>query len=117
MAVVKSQKPEATGRTRSAPATRRERAEATRSRMIEAAAHLFRESGYAATTMSAIAKGSGVAVQTVYFTFHTKTELLSAVADLAITGGTASEPMRTKWAQAAIAEPKTPVGLDLSRQP
>lgn len=73
--------------------------------MVDAAAKLFAQRGYAATTMAAIAQQAGVAVQTVYFTFHSKTELLSAVADLAITGGAAREPQRLAWTQAALTEP------------
>lgn len=94
-------------RMRPVPAggARRKRADATRRRMVEAAAKLFGQRGYAGTTMSAIAAQAGVAVQTIYFTFHSKTVLLSAVADLAITGGAASEPERLAWAQAALAEP------------
>ena len=38
----------------------------------------FSEHGYVATTMDAVAQDAGVAVQTVYFTFHTKAELLIA---------------------------------------
>ena len=57
------------------PGARRTRADATRRRMVDAAAKLFAQRGYAATTMAAIAQQAGVAVQTVYFTFHSKTEL------------------------------------------
>jgi TetR/AcrR family transcriptional regulator of autoinduction and epiphytic fitness len=87
-----------------APRTRRERADATRLRIITAAAQLFRDRGYAATTMEAIARSADVAVQTVYFTFHTKTELLSAVADFAITGDAGTEPERAAWARAVMEE-------------
>lgn len=98
---------------RHAPPTRRERAAATRRRIVEAASELFRERGYAATTMAEIARRARVAVQTVYFTFHTKTALLSAVADHAITGGDASEPEQAKWVQQVLAErdPKRRIGL------
>ena len=77
----------------------------TRRRIVDAAAKLFRERGYAATTMAAIASEASVAVQTVYFIFHTKTELLSAVADLAITAGVSSQPDTLPWTAAALAEP------------
>ena len=97
-------KPPRTRRAASA-GTRRTRADATRRRMVEAAAKLFAKRGYAATTMAAIAQEAAVAVQTVYFTFHSKTQLLSAVADLAITGGAADEPERLAWTQAALSEP------------
>ena len=48
----------------------------TRRRILEAAERLFPAQGYAGTTMAAIANEAGVAVQTVYFVFHTKGELL-----------------------------------------
>lgn len=82
--------------------TRRDRAEATRRRIVDAAGTLFRDVGYPDTTMAAIAQRAGVAVQTVYFTFHTKTALLAAVADAAITGGRADAPEQTPWVQAAL---------------
>lgn len=65
--------------------TRRERAKATRRRIAVAALGRFSGHGYAATTMDSIAHDAGVAVQTVYFTFHTKAELL--IAALTIAGG------------------------------
>ncbi|MDQ6857673.1 MAG: TetR/AcrR family transcriptional regulator [Chloroflexota bacterium] len=89
---------------RTAAVTRRARADATRQRIVTAAADLFRENGYAATTMAAIARRSRVAVQTVYFTFHTKTALLAAVANQAITGGTAVAPEQAAWVQSVLAE-------------
>ena len=70
--------------------TRRERAKATRRRIAEAALARFSEHGYAATTMEAIAQDAGVAVQTLYFTFHTKAELL--IAALTIAGGGPGAP-------------------------
>jgi AcrR family transcriptional regulator len=70
--------------------TRRERAQATRRRIIEAALDRFRGQGYAATTMETIAADAGVAVQTVYFTFHTKAELLFAA--LRVSGGERGDP-------------------------
>ena len=66
--------------------TRRDRARATRLRITKAAYNLFCDQGYTGTTMSDIADAAGVAVQTVYFTFHTKSELLSRAYDLAVLG-------------------------------
>ncbi len=66
------------------------RARATRRRIAEAALVRFSALGYAATTMEAIAGDAGVAVQTVYFVFHTKAELL--IAALTIAGGGPNEP-------------------------
>ena len=58
--------------------SKRERAEQTRTRIIDAAYRLFTQHGYEATTMQAVADEARVAVQTVYFTFHTKGGLLTA---------------------------------------
>lgn len=54
--------------------------------MVRAAYDLFCEAGYAATTMDAIAREAGVAVQTLYFTFGTKAAILSEALGAAITG-------------------------------
>ena len=52
--------------------SRREKAQATRLRIVEAALAAFLDRGYSGTTMDAVAAQAGVAVQTVYFVFHTK---------------------------------------------
>lgn len=70
--------------------SRRDRARATRRRIIQAALTRFRGDGYAAATMEMIARDAGVAVQTVYFAFHTKAELLLAA--LAVAGGGPDAP-------------------------
>jgi AcrR family transcriptional regulator len=61
--------------------------------MREAALSLFREQGYAATPMQAVAGRAGVAVQTLYFTFGTKRALLSEILDIAVAGD--EEPVAT----------------------
>jgi AcrR family transcriptional regulator len=66
--------------------THRERVLATRRRMLTAAYRLFCENGYLATTMRAIAAEAGVAVQTLYFTFHTKGAILGETLGAAIVG-------------------------------
>ena len=74
--------------------------------MREAAASLFAERGYAGTTMEAVAQSSGVAVQTVYFTFHTKAELFAET--LKAAGGAPGDPidvMRRDWVAEMLAEP------------
>jgi AcrR family transcriptional regulator len=65
---------------------RRERARQTRRRMIDAAYNLFCQRGYGVATMNDIAEEAGVAVQTLYFTFHTKAELLKETLDVAVAG-------------------------------
>jgi AcrR family transcriptional regulator len=71
--------------------SRRERGEQTRSRIIDAAYRLFSQHGYEATTVQAVADEAGVAVQTVYFTFHTKAGLLTAIESRAVVGEEAHE--------------------------
>ena len=58
--------------------TRREKALATRERIVRAAIDVFAEAGFVGARMNDIAARAEVAVQTVYFVFHTKAELLSA---------------------------------------
>ena len=72
--------------------TRRERARRTRERMIRAAQELLVERGYAGTTMADIAARANVAVQTLYFSFHTKPELLSACFEAAVFGDDSPAP-------------------------
>jgi AcrR family transcriptional regulator len=54
--------------------------------MIHAAQKVFTGHGYVGARMTDIAAEAGVAVQTVYFTFHTKAELLQACYELAVLG-------------------------------
>jgi AcrR family transcriptional regulator len=60
-------------------AVRADRAAATRARIVDAAGRLFVELGYLDTTMSALAKAAGVAVQTLYLSFGAKIAVLEAV--------------------------------------
>ena len=85
--------------------SRRERAKATHWRIVKAAYTLFCAQGYAGTTMAQIAEAAGVAVQTVYFTFHTKSMLLSRAYDFAVMGE--NEPLppdKQPWYRAMTAE-------------
>jgi AcrR family transcriptional regulator len=54
--------------------------------MLRAAYELFCQHGYVATTLQAIAERAGVAVQTIYFTFHTKGAILSEAVGACILG-------------------------------
>jgi AcrR family transcriptional regulator len=83
--------------------SRSQQAAATRQRVIKAAYHLFTTRGYAATTMTAIAEAAGVAVQTVYFAFHTKATLLSRSYDFAVMGEDRPRvPDRQPWYGAMV---------------
>ena len=89
-----------------APQSRKDKAAATRRRILDAATAQFSERGYAGTTMQAIADEAGVAVQTVYFVFHTKGELLRQL--LMSVGGRPDEPVETSerdWIQEATTDP------------
>jgi AcrR family transcriptional regulator len=71
----------------SAVRTRRaRRAEETGRRIRDAAADLFRERGYAMTTIESIAERADVAVETVYSRFGSKANLLEAILGPAIVG-------------------------------
>jgi AcrR family transcriptional regulator len=71
--------------------------------MLEAAYELFCSDGYRATTMEAIAEQAGVAVQTLYFTFHTKDELFQAVHERTVLGDENLPPPMQPWYRAAVA--------------
>ena len=79
--------PDTTPRRRYDASRRREQAAATRHRIVEAAAELFVERGYAGTTIPAIAAGAGVAVETVYRSAAGKAGLLAAAVQAALAGG------------------------------
>jgi AcrR family transcriptional regulator len=65
---------------------RRERAEATRLAIAGAAARLFAEHGYAATSIEEIAAAAGVGRATVFSSFRGKPELLEAAYRLTVRG-------------------------------
>ena len=83
---------------------RQEKAAATRRRMVGAAYDLFCELGYRATTMAGTAERAGVAVQTLYFTFHTKDELLQEVHKRAVLGDDLRPPSQQSWYLEVAAE-------------
>jgi AcrR family transcriptional regulator len=83
--------------------SRQEKAAATRRRMLDAAYDLFCSDGYRATTMEAIAERAGVAVQTLYFTFHTKDELFQEVHERTVLGDENLPPPMQPWYLAAVA--------------
>lgn len=65
---------------------RRERARATKRKIVVSAIHLFVADGYGASAITAIAERAGVAPQTLYATFGTKRAILDAALDQAIAG-------------------------------
>ncbi|WP_214108481.1 TetR/AcrR family transcriptional regulator [Acrocarpospora catenulata] len=85
---------------------RQEKVAQTRARMIDAAYRLFTQRGYPATTMADIAAEAGVAVQTLYFTFRTKAELLQNVYERAVIGDADAPPEHQPWYAAMMAAPE-----------
>ncbi|MGD9991639.1 helix-turn-helix domain-containing protein, partial [Pseudonocardia sp.] len=65
---------------------RRERARHTRAAVLDAAREEFLTTGYAATSMRAVAARAGVSVPTVEQLFGTKRALLAAVVDATTAG-------------------------------
>lgn len=88
--------------TRSYRSVRRERQAAeTRALVLRSAHRLFVERGWAATVRD-IARAAGVAVETVYAGFGSKTDLLAAVLDVAIAGDDRPVPIAQRPEFAAI---------------
>jgi AcrR family transcriptional regulator len=85
---------------------RRQRALATRLRVLEAARSLFAEHGYVATTIHAIAERADVAPETVYAVFGNKRSVLSQLMDISIAGDAAAAPiLEQDWVRELRAEP------------
>jgi AcrR family transcriptional regulator len=70
-----------TTRTYSSPA-RREKRNQTHHAIIRAAERVFKERGYGAATMQAVADEAGVSLPTVYLYFRSKPDLVRSLADL-----------------------------------
>lgn len=86
--------------------SRREKAEATRRKILRAAHAEFLEQGFHGATVAAIAKRAKVAPQTVYFVFGNKPSLISAVIETAVMGEDEPiAPEQTPWFAAMLAEP------------
>ena len=86
-------------------ARREAQARETRRSILDAAAELFVASGYAATTIQAVADQAGVAVQTVYAVFGTKRELLRQLIESTITGDEPEPVTERVTARSLAAEP------------
>jgi len=80
-------------------------AEATQRAIVESAARLFVEQGYAPTTVGQIARESGVAVQTIYNAVGSKRDLLIRVLDFAAAGDRAPRTVPSFMQEQAEAEP------------
>jgi AcrR family transcriptional regulator len=83
--------------------------------MLDAAFKLFCERGYQGTTMAAVGGEAGVAEQTVYFTFHSKSALFQEV--LIASRTVAGEPREVEqrpWFTEALETPDQRRALALS---
>lgn len=65
--------------------------------MVAAAYTLFSDRGYEGTSMVEIAAEAGVAVQTLYFTFETKSRLLQEAFFQAVLGDSPTPPHEQPW--------------------
>jgi TetR/AcrR family transcriptional regulator, regulator of autoinduction and epiphytic fitness len=90
-------------RVKSGTPSRAERTLQTRRRMLTSARDLFVTEGYAATTMDQIAEEAGVAVQTLYYTFRTKGQLLCEVVETTAAGEDDPAPVAQRaWMQEMV---------------
>jgi AcrR family transcriptional regulator len=80
---------------------RQQQAAQTRAGVLTAATTLFGSRGWSATGMRDVAREAGVAVETVYANFRSKTELLMAAIDVGVVGDDAPVPLaqRPEFAQ------------------
>ncbi|MFC5754760.1 TetR/AcrR family transcriptional regulator [Actinomadura rugatobispora] len=86
------------------PGKRAAQAQETRRRILEAARDMFVADGYGATNLQDVAARAGVAIQTIYYVFGTKRNLLKVLVDVTIAGD--DQPLATMerpWFTAAMA--------------
>jgi AcrR family transcriptional regulator len=90
------------GRRTYTSARRRQQAAETRALVLAAATSLFAVRGWSATGMRAIANEAGVAVETVYANFGSKTELLLTAIDVGVVGDAEPVPLSERPEFAAL---------------
>src|SRR5215211_8675014 len=86
------------------PSLRAEQAARTRQRILDAAARMFEEQGFAATRIEDVAARAGVAVPTVYKAFTNKANLLTGAVNQAMAGGDTA-PEQQAWFTEQLEEP------------
>lgn len=101
---------------------REAQAEQTRSDILAAAGALFRDRGYAGTSMPTIAADAGVVVETIYRAFGSKANLFRAVIEAVLAGGAsrAEVPVEQRPAIRAIIDepdPRRQIDLYAATQP
>jgi AcrR family transcriptional regulator len=92
---------------RPGPSTlRADQARQTRKRIVDAAADLFAEHGYAGTTIDAVATAAGVSRKTVFDSVGGKAQLMKLAYDFAIVGDDEPVPLADRpEMRAMVAEP------------
>jgi AcrR family transcriptional regulator len=91
---------------------RAEQASRTRAQVLAAATACFEECGWAGTTVAAIAKQAGVAVETVYSGFGSKKQVLRQVIDVAVVGDTEPVPLAERAVFTRLGEGTREARLD-----
>jgi AcrR family transcriptional regulator len=76
---------------------RADQAEQTRRRILGSAFRLFAESGYARTTIAAVAEDAGVSPETIYLSLGGKRGLLEGAIEMAITGAEDEASQEVTW--------------------
>ena len=93
---------------------RREGAQETRRRVLDAAGKLLAERGYAGTTIAAVAGEAGVAAETVYAAFRNKRTLVGELVRTAVRGDRSAPPAAQQaGARAVAAAPSQAEGIRL----
>jgi AcrR family transcriptional regulator len=92
---------------------RSEQAAQTRQRILQSAADVFAEDGFAGTRIEDVAERAGVAVPTVYKVFTNKRNLLVGALNRAMTGGDAAAVEEQSWWIEQLEEPDPARQLDL----
>src|SRR4051812_15048368 len=105
--------PERPVKRRYESATRTAAAQETRRRIRAAAASLFVEGGYEATSMKSIAAAAGVSERTVFLAFPTKAALLGECVRVAVRGDDEATPLLARDPVRAVLEapPERMLGL------
>jgi len=87
---------------------RQAQARHSRQLMLRAARNMFLTSGYAATSVPAVARAAGVSAQSAYKAFGNKAGLLKAVFDVAIAGDDAPVPLQQRPALSRVRDEPDP---------
>lgn len=98
----------ASGRLYDSP-LRRDQAQLTQRRVVDAARRLLLDRGYTATTVGAVAREAGVSVQTVYSAVGGKSTLVKKVYDVTLAGDDEPVPMTARPELLAIQREPDPL--------